>query len=426
MFAGLQLNQGNLRRLMSALGFVSSFRTSVPGLTPQTGTTGDVTLGGTVAVSGGGTGATTLAAKGILYGNGTSAIGATAAGAAGQILVGGTDPKWLGAGTSGYVLVAAGAGVDPAWSPVSGLGLVATWSGGSTGLTPATATSGNVTLAGTLNVANGGTGVTTSTGTGSVVLSTSPTLVTPALGTPSALVLTNATGTPASIGLANGSGLPVAGISGLGTGVATFLATPSSANLAAAVTDETGSGALVFGTGPTLSNPIVGTQAAFTNNTRAASCAYADRIGVQQIVTAATSTASTGTTVIPTDNTIPQQTEGDQYLSASITPKSATSTLVIEATVYGSTNALATWAAALFQDSTANALTAGAYTQPVTNYAGCIVLRYVMASGTTSATTFKVRAGPNVAATLTVNGLAGAGIFGAIPQSRITITEYGA
>jgi hypothetical protein len=60
---------------------------------------------------------------------------------------------------------------------------VSTISFGSTGLTPATATSGAVTVAGTLAVASGGTGVTTSTGSGNVVLSTSPTLVTPVLGT---------------------------------------------------------------------------------------------------------------------------------------------------------------------------------------------------------------------------------------------------
>lgn len=47
------------------------------------------------------------------------------------------------------------------------------------------------------------------------------------------------------------------GISGLGTGVGTFLATPSSANLASAVTDETGSGALVFGTSPTIATPTL-------------------------------------------------------------------------------------------------------------------------------------------------------------------------
>jgi len=60
-------------------------------------------------------------------------------------------------------------------------------------------------------------------------------------------------GTPASVTLTNGTGLPIStGVSGLGTGVATFLATPSSANLISAVTDETGSGSLVFATLPTF------------------------------------------------------------------------------------------------------------------------------------------------------------------------------
>lgn len=89
------------------------------------------------------------------------------------------------------------------------------------------------------------------TGSGSVVRATSPTLVTPALGTPSAAVLTNATGLPISTG-----------VSGLGTGVATFLATPTSANLAAALTNETGSGAAVFATSPTLVTPALGTPSA--------------------------------------------------------------------------------------------------------------------------------------------------------------------
>lgn len=86
------------------------------------------------------------------------------------------------------------------------------------------------------------------TGTGNtVVLSTSPTLTTPNLGTPSAATLTNATGLPISTG-----------VSGLGTGVATFLATPSSANLAAALTNETGSGQVVFATSPSLTTPDIG------------------------------------------------------------------------------------------------------------------------------------------------------------------------
>jgi len=73
----------------------------------------------------------------------------------------------------------------------------------------------------------------------------SPSFTTPALGTPASGVLTNCTGLPVSTG-----------VSGLGTGVATFLATPSSANLASAVTDETGTGALVFGTSPTFTTSI--------------------------------------------------------------------------------------------------------------------------------------------------------------------------
>lgn len=90
------------------------------------------------------------------------------------------------------------------------------------------------------------------TGSGALVFATSPTLVTPALGTPSSIVLTNATG------------LPIAGITGLGTGVDTFLATPSSANLRGAVTDETGSGVLVFATSPTLVTPVLGDASATT------------------------------------------------------------------------------------------------------------------------------------------------------------------
>jgi hypothetical protein len=93
----------------------------------------------------------------------------------------------------------------------------------------------------------------TTTGTGSGVRATSPTLTTPTLTTPT---MTGAIlGTPTSGTLTNCT-LPVGGITGLGSNVATFLATPSSANLAAAVTDETGSTLLVFSASPTFTGTV--------------------------------------------------------------------------------------------------------------------------------------------------------------------------
>lgn len=77
-----------------------------------------------------------------------------------------------------------------------------------------------------------------------------------------------ALGTPSSGTLTNGTGLPIAtGVSGLGTGVAAWLATPSTANLASAVTGETGSGALVFGTAPTIDAAVLTTSVLLPNGT---------------------------------------------------------------------------------------------------------------------------------------------------------------
>lgn len=121
-----------------------------------------------------------------------------------------------------------------------------TWAG----ITPA---AGIGTFLATPTSANLAAAVTNETGSGALVFATSPTLVTPALGTPASGTMTNVTGLPISTG-----------VSGLGTGVATFLATPSSANLAAALTDETGSGSAVFATSPTLTTPNLGTPSAAT------------------------------------------------------------------------------------------------------------------------------------------------------------------
>jgi len=143
-------------------------------------------------------------------------------------------------------------------------------------------------ITGTLAVANGGTGVTSSTGTGSVVLSNSPTLVTPALGTPASGVATNITGLPISTG-----------VSGLGTGVATFLGTPSSANLISAITDETGTGSLVFATSPTLVTPALGTPSALvgTNITGTASGLTAGNVTTNANLTGAVTSVGNATSL---------------------------------------------------------------------------------------------------------------------------------
>ena len=114
--------------------------------------------------------------------------------------------------------------------------------------------------------------------------------------------------TPASVTLTNATGLPIStGVSGLGTGVATFLGTPSSANLAAAVTDETGTGALVFANSPTLVTPALGTPASgvVTNLTGTASININGTVGATTPATGSFTniTGSANAVISVTDNT---------------------------------------------------------------------------------------------------------------------------
>ena len=183
-------------------------------------------------------------ADGLKTASGIVSVSSATAPTTGQVLVAtsGTAATWqslpTGTGTVTSVAMTVPSFLSVTGSPIYSTGTLA------------------VSLSGTaLPVANGGTGVTTSTGSGNVVLSTSPTLVTPILGTPTSGTLSSCTGLPLTTGVSGT--LPVAnggtGITSLGTGVATFLQTPSSANLAAALTDETGTaGKVVFDTNPTF------------------------------------------------------------------------------------------------------------------------------------------------------------------------------
>jgi len=150
-----------------------------------------------------------------------------------------------------------------------------------------------ITLTGVITSNSSGvTTITSQTGTGSkFVVDTSPVLITPNIGTPSAGILTSCTGLPISTG-----------VSGLATGAATFLQTPTSANLAALLTDETGTGANVFANSCTLVTPTLGAATATTIN----------KITITQPTNGATLTLSDGVTLsVPSTGSISGTNTGD-------------------------------------------------------------------------------------------------------------------
>jgi hypothetical protein len=223
--------------------------------TAGTGAAEEITLGTNLSFTGttlnaAGGGSYSFAATQRIYGRNTAGAGAGeevtlsqvldwASSTQGSLIFRGAS-TWtaLGPGTVGQVLQSGGSGANPSWITASGGGNAQT----ANPLSQFAATT-SAQLAGVMS---------DETGTGALVFATSPTLVTPALGTPSSGTLTNCTGLPVSTG-----------VSGLGTGVATFLATPSSANLRAALTDEVGTGGAYF-VGGALGTPTSGTLTSCT------------------------------------------------------------------------------------------------------------------------------------------------------------------
>jgi hypothetical protein len=225
----------------------------------------------------------------------------------------------------------------------------------------------------------------------------------------------------------------------------------TSAQLLAILSDETGSGSAVFATSPTLVTPKVDTinentpgngttiggvnikSSAITTASSVPTAALQDSsvtsakvavgVVVQVAVTSYTAVA-TGTTIIPFDDTIPQITEGVEYMTQAITPKSATNILVIEATgMLTAATASIMMIGAIFQDATANALATNSFFFSAIGTPTPLPVFHSMTAGTTSAITFRFRAGTQSAATTTFNGAAGGRFFGATTKSMIKVTE---
>ena len=145
---------------------------------------------------------------------------------------------------------------------------------------------------------------------------------------------------------------------------------------------------------------------------------------VIQVVTAQTSAVATGTTTMPFDDTIPQNTEGVEVITQAITPINTSSRLLFQGNIMLAHSASASnMTIALFQDSTADALGATTKLHGSANEMAIVPFLFEMAAGTISETTFKIRIGTQAAGTLTINGQGGVRRNGGVAISLLTITE---
>lgn len=148
---------------------------------------------------------------------------------------------------------------------------------------------------------------------------------------------------------------------------------------------------------------------------------------IVQVVNTQTGAVATGTTPIPYDDTIPQNTEGNEYMTLSITPTNVNNKLKIDVRWFGSwQSGVYFMTVALFETGAgSNALAAGGHYGAGGDLVS-IVLNHYMTAGTTSTLTFRVRAGGHAAGTTTFNGTAGARCLGGVMASSITIMEIAA
>lgn len=208
-------NNSGVVTLFGSTSDVTTIGFGTTGLTPSAATGGAVTVAGTLITSNGGTGLSSFASGDLMY------------------YSSGTTMTKLAIGTAGQILTVNSGASAPQWSTLTGVA-VTTFSAGTTGFTPSTATSGAITLAGTLATTNGGTGLTSFTSGGAVYATSTSALTTGTL--------------PVTAG---GTGLTTltAGYIPYGNGTSAFA---SNASLSFTTT---GGGVLTIGSGST--NPAV-------------------------------------------------------------------------------------------------------------------------------------------------------------------------
>lgn len=145
---------------------------------------------------------------------------------------------------------------------------------------------------------------------------------------------------------------------------------------------------------------------------------------IVQRVSNQTGAVATGTTVVTPDDSIPQITEGDEYMTQAITPTNTNNILEIQITaVFANSVASDTISVALFQDATAGALAAVMSDSVGANDPKVITFTHTMTAGTASSTTFRIREGA-ASGTNTFNGKAGLRILGGVIASSMIIREY--
>jgi len=141
-------------------------------------------------------------------------------------------------------------------------------------------------------------------------------------------------------------------------------------------------------------------------------------------VYAQTAATINSSSVIPYDDSPPLNTEGVEWLTATITPKSTTSRLLVEATLNAGTDlSAARIICSLFQDSGTNAIAAAAEQVAAVNWMVNLKMVYSAISGSISPTTFRARLGPSTAGTVTTNGIPVGRLFGGASLSSIVIQE---